>query len=105
MKEVGVSTPYGMMNAVTGNYQGFDVVFMNRHGKGHSVPHDQLSRQHLGLKELGVTKIMATAAVGSFEFDMARDTFVFPDQYLEFTKARQCTFFWTAGIWGLFIRI
>ena len=29
VKEVGVSTPYGMMNAVTGNYQGFDVVFMN----------------------------------------------------------------------------
>ena len=41
-----------------------------------------------GLKELGVTKIMATAAVGSLNLDMAPGHFVFPDQYLEFTKAR-----------------
>lgn len=95
VKEVGVSTPYGMMNAVTGNYQGFDVVFMNRHGKGHSVPPHMINyRANIwGLKELGVTKIMATAAVGSLNLDMAPGHFVFPDQYLEFTKARQCTFF------------
>ncbi len=93
--EVISATPYGTITAVAGNYQGVEVIFMNRHGKGHSVPPHMINyRANIwGLKELGATGILATAAVGSMNIDMAPGNFVFPTQYLEFTKARQCTFF------------
>lgn len=95
VKEVTVKTPYGSINAVEANYQGIEVVFMNRHGAGHSVPPHMINyRANIwGLRDLGVTRILATAAVGSMNINMAPGNFVFPDQYLEFTKARQNTFF------------
>ncbi len=95
VKEVISATPYGTITAVEGNYKGVDVIFMNRHGAGHSVPPHMINyRANIwGLKELGASRILATAAVGSMNINMAPGNFVFPDQYLEFTKARKCTFF------------
>lgn len=97
MKEVSVSTPYGDVTVLEGIHEksGNEVIFINRHGKGHSVPPHMINyRANIwGLKKLGVTKIIATAAVGSLNMKMAPGHFVFPDQYLEFTKARKCTFF------------
>ena len=93
--EVEQNTPYGKVTAVAGEYHGKTVFFMNRHGAGHSIPPHMINyRANIwGLKELGVDSILATAAVGSINREMAPGNFVFPDQYLEFTKSRQCTFF------------
>lgn len=95
IKEVTQETPYGTITAVEGEYHGKTVLFMNRHGAGHSIPPHMINyRANIwGLKELGVDRILATAAVGSLNQEMAPGNFVFPDQYLEFTKNRQCTFF------------
>ena len=94
-KEVRQETPYGTITAVEGEYHGRTVLFMNRHGEGHSIPPHMINyRANIrGLKELGVDRVLATAAVGSLNQEMAPGNFVFPDQYLEFTKSRQCTFF------------
>ena len=95
IKEVRQETPYGAITAVEGDYKGKSVIFMNRHGAGHSIPPHKINyRANIwGLKELGVDRILATAAVGSLNVAMAPKHFVFPDQYLDFTKAREATFF------------
>ena len=95
IKEVEQDTPYGKITAVEGEYNGKTVLFMNRHGAGHSIPPHMINyRANIwGLKELGVDRILATAAVGSLNRDMAPGNFVFPDQYLEFVKDRPATFF------------
>lgn len=93
--DVEQDTPYGKVTAVEGEYHGKTVLFMNRHGAGHSIPPHKINyRANIwGLKEMGVDRILATAAVGSLNRDMAPGNFVFPDQYLEFVKDRPATFF------------
>lgn len=95
LREVEQDTPYGKITAVEGEFHGKTVLFMNRHGAGHSIPPHMINyRANIrGLKELGVDRILATAAVGSVNREMLPGDFVFIDQYLEFTKQRACTFF------------
>lgn len=71
------------------------IVFMSRHGKGHTVPpHHVNYRANLwALKELGVRKIIATAAVGSLSSRYKLGDIVLLDQFLDFTKSRPQTFY------------
>ncbi|HBS60470.1 MAG TPA: S-methyl-5'-thioadenosine phosphorylase, partial [Firmicutes bacterium] len=46
-----------------------------------------------GLKKLGVNTILATTAVGSLNLAMKPGDFVLVDQFLDFTKNRQHTFY------------
>lgn len=95
IRDVHVSTPFGDTVVKIGEYQGRDVVFMNRHGAEHSVPPHMVNyRANIAaLKKLGVKSILATAAVGSLNPDMKPGHFVFCDQFLDFTKGRPSTFF------------
>lgn len=95
LQEKTVETPYGEITVQTGRYQGHEIAFMPRHGKGHSVPPHKINyRANIwGLKALGVQRILATAAVGSLNPDMEPGHFVFVDQFLDFTKGRVGTFF------------
>ncbi len=95
IRDESISTPYGDVTVKIGEYQGKAVAFMNRHGAGHSVPPHLVNyRANIaGLKKLGVKSILATAAVGSLNPQMKPGDFVFVDQFLDFTKNRQSTFF------------
>lgn len=95
VREEQVETPYGSVSVEVGSYQGREVAFMARHGKGHSIPPHKINyRANIwGLKALGVERILATAAVGSINRDMQPGDFVIVDQFLDFTKARDHTFF------------
>lgn len=92
---LAVTTPYGEVAAVAGQYEGRAVVFLNRHGASHAVPPHRVNYRAIvwSLRELGVERVLATAAVGSLNQQMAPGHFVLPDQFLEFTKARLTTFF------------
>lgn len=96
-EELEVSTPYGSAQVTRGQAPGVlsAVYFMNRHGKGHRVPPHLVNyRANLfALKSLGVTRVVATAAVGSLNRAMAPGTLVYCDQFLDFTKSRVNTFF------------
>lgn len=94
IREEKIDTPYGSVYAVVGTYQGAEVAFMARHGKDHSVPPHLVNYRGniAGLKQMGVKKIIATAAVGSLNPDMRPGQFVFVDQFLDFTKGRPSTF-------------
>ncbi|PKM89294.1 MAG: S-methyl-5'-thioadenosine phosphorylase [Firmicutes bacterium HGW-Firmicutes-12] len=94
-KELEIKTEYGKTNLLTGNYKGRSVAFLARHGSGHSVPPHLVNyRANLqALKNIGVKKVIATAAVGSLNNDMKPGDFVVVDQFLDFTKGRVSTFF------------
>lgn len=95
VKEVELDTRYGKVDFLVGTCQGHNVVFMTRHGKGHTVPPHLINyRANIqALRELGVKKVIATAAVGSLNENMAPRDFVLIDQFLDFTKTRKSSFF------------
>ncbi len=94
-KEIDIENRYGKVSVLTGEYQNRRIAFLSRHGKGHSVPPHLINYRAniMALKELGVKRIIATAAVGSLNEKMKPQDFVIVDQFLDFTKNRQSTFF------------
>lgn len=92
-----VSTPYGAPsgNVEIGELQGRKVAFLPRHGKGHVYPpHAVNYRANIwAMKELGVMTIISPCAVGSLKEDMRPGDFILPDQFIDFTKTRNYTFF------------
>lgn len=94
-KNEKVSTPYGEVEATILTWRDKEIAFLPRHGAGHSVPpHGINYRANIkALQQLGVKKIVATAAVGSLNPQMTPGDFILVDQFLDFTKNRPSTFY------------
>ena len=94
---VKVHTPYGNPSdkPLVGKFAGREVVFISRHGPGHIFnPTNVNYRANIwAMKELGVTHILAPCAVGSLKEDIEPGDILFPDQFVDFTKRREYTFF------------
>ena len=92
-----VRTPFGDPGAplTEGELAGERVVFLPRHGRDHQhAPTEVPYRANIhALKQLGVTRILSTNAVGSLREDLPPRTLVVPDQYFDRTKHRTTTFF------------
>ncbi len=95
LRDEQVMTPYGDVSVQVGTFNGVEIAFMPRHGKGHSIPPHKVNyRANIwALKRLGVRCALATAAVGSLNPEMRPGHFVIIDQFLDFTKHREHTFF------------
>jgi len=92
-----VHTPYGEPSGpiTHGRYSGKDVMFLARHGYGHTIPPHRVNyRANLwALNRLGVKRIIAVAAVGGITERMAPGVIAFPDQIIDYTWSRHHTFF------------
>jgi 5'-methylthioinosine phosphorylase len=92
-----VHTPFGEPSAslTHGVIGGNEVVFLARHGDAHTIaPHRVNYRANLwALKETGVTRIIAVCAVGGISSAMAPRVLAIPDQIIDYTWAREHTFF------------
>lgn len=92
-----VRTPYGEPSGplTHGMLCGHSVVFLARHGQGHTIPpHDINYRANIwALKSIGVEKVLAIAAVGGIHEDLVPGKLVFPDQIIDYTWSRDNTFF------------
>jgi 5'-deoxy-5'-methylthioadenosine phosphorylase len=90
-------TPYGEPSgALTfGRFAGADVVFLARHGYGHTLaPHEINYRANIwALKELGVEGVISVTTVGGIRPELGPGTLVLPDQIIDYTYGRKCTFF------------
>ena len=90
-------TPYGEPSQplIFGEIAGKEVVFLARHGGGHTIaPHDINYRANLwALKEVGVTDIVAVATVGGIDHDVRPQDIVLPDQLIDYTYGRQNTYY------------
>ncbi|TSC95265.1 MAG: 5'-deoxy-5'-methylthioadenosine phosphorylase [Parcubacteria group bacterium Athens1014_10] len=97
LKNIKVSTPFGAHSSSieVGEFMGKEVAFLNRHGKGHTIPpHLVNSRANIwALKELGVERIVGVCAVGSLKEEYKPGEIVIPDQFIDFTKKRDYTFY------------
>lgn len=95
VREEVVRNKYGEAKVAYGSYHGMEVAFLARHGAGHSVPPHLINyRANIrALRDLGVERIIATAAVGSLNLDMRPGDVVLVDQFLDFTRGRAATFF------------
>lgn len=92
-----VNTPYGPASAplIIGELCNESVVFIARHGHGHTIPPHKINYQAniWALKSLGVEQIIAVAAVGGISNKMSPKTVVVPDQLIDYTYGREHTFF------------
>ncbi len=96
-KEKVVHTPYGptSSNIEVGFIGDQEVAFIARHGKGHNIPpHKVPYRANLwALKELGVKRLITISAVGSLQEEYKPGELVTPDQFIDFTKNREYSFY------------
>ena len=92
-----VNTPYGATSSplLFGKMNGGEIIFIHRHGFGHTIaPHEINYRANIwALKELEVSHIIATAAVGGITEHMSPMTLVVPDQIIDYTHTRSQTFY------------
>ena len=92
-----VRTPFGdPSGALTfGKLNRRDVVFLARHGYGHTIPpHEVNYRANIwALRSEGVGRIVSVASVGGIRADLPPGTLAIPHQVLDYTWGRKHTFF------------
>ena len=82
-----VDTEYGSVEVTLMSIGDKTVAFLPRHSEGHSVPPHKINFKAniMALKNIGVTQIIATNAVGSLDLDIGPGSFVIIDDFLDFT--------------------
>jgi 5'-methylthioadenosine phosphorylase len=92
-----VETPFGRPSApiTITEVGGVAVALLPRHGAGHTFNPSQVPYRAniFALKQLGVTHILASGAVGSLREELAPKSLVIPDQVIDRTFRRPATFF------------
>ena len=96
IRREGVRTPYGEPSgALTfGQLCAQPVVFLARHGYGHTIPPHRVNYQAnlWALREAGVDAIISVASVGGIRADLCPGSLVLPDQIIDYTWGRKSTF-------------
>ena len=92
-----VRTPYGdASGALTfGKLNGRDVVFLARHGYGHTIPpHEVNYRANIwALHSEGAARVVSVASVGGIRANLPPGVLALPHQVLDYTWGRAHTFF------------
>jgi 5'-methylthioadenosine phosphorylase len=92
-----VDTPFGATSGpiMTTELAGIPVALLARHGEGHLLNPSRVSYRAnvFALKKLGVTRIVASGAVGSLREEIAPRSLVIPDQVIDRTFRRAGTFY------------
>lgn len=96
-RQATVATPYGEPSAefLIGEYQGRQVVFMQRHGIEQRIPPHKINyRANLwALKSMQAQTVVAVAATGGIQAQFAPQTIVIPQQIIDYTYGREHTYF------------
>lgn len=97
LKEIRVETPYGPPSdkIALGTIAGRRVAFLPRHNKNHIIPPHQINyRANIwALKDMGVSRIITSHAVGSLQKNIKPGDFVILDQFVDRTRNRADTFY------------
>lgn len=96
-KDIKIKTPFGFPSSPieVGEFLGQKTAFLSRHGKKHEFPPHQVPQRAniWALKKIGAERIIGINAVGSLKEYFKPGTIVFPDQFIDFTKKRDYTFY------------
>ena len=91
-----VRTPYGEPSGVLtfGTLAGRDIVFLARHGHGHTIPPHLVNyRANVwALHAQQVKDVVSIASVGGIRDDLVPGALVVPHQILDYTHGRETTF-------------
>ena len=94
---ITVDSPFGKPSdqVLTGRLGSAKLVFLPRHGRGHSLPPSHVNaRANIdALKRAGCTDILSLSAVGSLREALPPGDFVVVDQFIDRTFAREKSFF------------
>lgn len=92
-----VRTPFGEPSGalVFGRMCNEPVVFLARHGYGHTIPPHLVNyRANIwALKDARVSGIVSVASVGGIRAELGPGTLMVPDQIIDYTWGRKSTFF------------
>jgi 5'-methylthioadenosine phosphorylase len=92
-----LSTPYGAPSddIQIGDMGGVRIAFMQRHGPGHIYPPHKVNyRANIwAMKQLGVERIISPCAVGSLQEEFEPGQIAIVDQFIDYTKTREYTFY------------
>ena len=96
-EERNIETPYGRPSSTLrcGSVGGNEIVILSRHGLLHTIPPSEVNNRAniFALNEAGCTHIVSSTACGSLRQDICRGDIVIPDQFIDFTRHRQTSFF------------
>jgi len=96
-KEIKIKTPFGFPSAPIeiGDFFGEKIAFLARHGKKHQFPPHKVPQKAniFALKKLGIERIIGICAVGSLKENFKPGEIVISDQFIDFTKKRDYTFY------------
>ena len=102
LEQKEISTPFGKPSDhyACGVLDGCEVVFLARHGRGHTIMPSELNFKAniYGMKSLGVDRIISISAVGSFREEIAPRDVVMVDQFVDRTKRNLDHTFFGSGI-------
>jgi 5'-methylthioadenosine phosphorylase len=92
-----VRTPYGEPSGplTFGRVAGKEVVFVARHGYGHTIPPHLVNyRANLwALHAQGLEDVVSVASVGGIRSDLGPGVLALPEQIIDYTWGRRCTFY------------
>jgi 5'-methylthioadenosine phosphorylase len=95
--EIKIDTPYGETSdkVTICKFNNKSIAFIPRHGRHHRIPPHKINYQAniYAMKKLGVNVILAPSAVGSLRIEYKPGDIVLPDQFIDFTKKRNYTFY------------
>ncbi len=96
-RDIEMETPWGKTTSPVkaGEIAGKEVFLVARHGRQHTTPPTMVNNRaniHT-LKELGCECILATTAVGSLREEIDRGHLVVLDQFIDFTRRRDVSFY------------
>jgi 5'-methylthioadenosine phosphorylase len=98
LQNLKVDTLYGEVDVLSAERGSHQIFFLERHSKGHTLTpsHVNYKGNIYALKKLGVDYVIATTAVGGVQNCKVGD-FVILDQFIDFTKNRESTYFGEKG--------
>ncbi len=100
LERFSVQTRFGPAAVARASRAGAEpVIFLSRHGEQHGIaPHAINYRANIAaLVELGVTRALATNAVGSLRLDLQPGSLVLLDDFIDFTRGRPTSFWADTG--------
>ncbi len=100
-EQVTVETPWGAATVYCGKLEGIPCAVLLRYGDKSTVASHRISfRANLwALKTLGVEHLITQNAIGSVNPDIRPGDFVIPDDFIDFTKHRELSFFEEEECW------
>jgi 5'-methylthioadenosine phosphorylase len=97
LEEMETETPYGKPSSKIkkGSLYNSEIYILSRHGENHEITPTHINNKAniYALTKLGCEYILATTAVGSLKEQIAPGDFVIANQFIDFTKHRDTTFF------------